>query len=167
MSAKPCPFCGLIDDHTDDCYFTLKLTGATIGQLQEAWDRRAAPDRRPMPPEMKAAIEEAHKTDATSAVTTSSGAVFINYGHDYGDNAHLECTACGGSGHIEDQKQRAAPVSGEPFAWMKPNEIEGLLKAASQDGETRHYGRIYARQYDPDMVPVSGPLASTVDPGNV
>lgn len=37
---KPCPFCGLVDDHDDKCYFTLKLAGAMSGDLQRAWDRR-------------------------------------------------------------------------------------------------------------------------------
>lgn len=72
---------------------------------------RAARPKREMPPEMKAAIKEAHKTGATSALLPNGSAVFINYGHDYGDNDHLCCTACGGSGHIEDQQARAATVA--------------------------------------------------------
>ena len=72
---------------------------------------RAARPKREMSPEMRAAIEEAHKTGATSALLPNGSPVFINYGHDYGDNDHLCCTACGGSGHIEDQKARAATVA--------------------------------------------------------
>ncbi|MEW6022817.1 MAG: hypothetical protein AB1807_11825 [Pseudomonadota bacterium] len=60
----------------------------------------------------------------------------------------MPCPKCAASG---------ATASGDelPVAWMKPDEIDGLLKAASEDVPTRHYGRIYARQYDADMVPVS------------
>jgi len=52
----------------------------------------------------------------------------------------------------------AAPAPTAPFAWMKSNEINGLLdavdKATHQGEPVRQYGRIYARQYDADMVPV-------------
>lgn len=58
-------------------------------------------------PALKAALEEATKTGATSVMLPGGESVFINRGHDYGDNAHLECTACGGSGHIDDQQQIA------------------------------------------------------------
>jgi hypothetical protein len=50
-----------------------------------------------------------------------------------------------------------APVSaqqGAAVAWMKPDEITGLLGHAKRSGENRYYGRVYAQQYDPDMVPV-------------
>lgn len=40
MTNKPCPFCGLVDDHSDDCYFTVKAAGAMISELQAAWNRR-------------------------------------------------------------------------------------------------------------------------------
>lgn len=53
----------------------------------------------------------------------------------------------------------------EPIAWMMPDEIAELLKAASVDGPTRYYGRIYARQYDSDMVPVcAAPFESAAAP---
>lgn len=86
-------------------YLTPRNTLALIAQA------RAAQPKREMPSEMKAAIEEAHNTGATSALLPNGSTVFINYGHDYGDNSHLECTACGGSGHIEDQRARAATVA--------------------------------------------------------
>lgn len=57
-----------------------------------------------MSPELKAAIEEAHKTRATGALLPDGSAVFINYGDQPEDTAHLCCTACGGSGHIDDQR---------------------------------------------------------------
>jgi hypothetical protein len=37
---KICPFCGLVDDHADNCYFTLKAAGAMRGELEAAWNRR-------------------------------------------------------------------------------------------------------------------------------
>lgn len=45
---------------------------------------------------------------------------------------------------------------GAVIAWMRPDEIEGLLAAAQSESATRQYGRVYAKQYDPDMVPVCG-----------
>lgn len=78
--------------------------------LYDGWQARSALASRPcikLDPELKAALEEAAKTGATSALLPGGGAVFINRGHDYGDNANLECTACGGSGHIDDQRKIA------------------------------------------------------------
>lgn len=40
---KACPFCGLLDDHTDTCYLTLKAAGAMSGEQLAAWNRRPAP----------------------------------------------------------------------------------------------------------------------------
>lgn len=87
--------------------FMDEATPAVVLALIDRIARAEAP-KRPMSPEIKVAIEHAHKTGATSAVAATGEAVFINYGHDLGDNAHLECTACGGSGHIEDQKAISA-----------------------------------------------------------
>lgn len=81
---------------------------AQVRQAQR--DAVAADRRRPkreMPPEMKAAIEEAHKTRSTGAMLPDGSAVFINYGDQPEDMSHLDCTACGGSGHIDDQRQIA------------------------------------------------------------
>ncbi len=86
-------------------------------------DRAQRRPRVQISPEMKAAIDKAHETGSTIA-ETPHGIAFINYGHDYGDNAHLECTACGGSGHIEDQRTIAAAdraQQGEPVAVKKIN----------------------------------------------
>lgn len=103
-----------------------------------AADRRRS--KREMPPELKAAIEEAHKTRATGALLPDGSAVFINYGHDYGDNAHLECTACGGSGHIDDQRLitgRYGEGSSQPDGWIAPAYITGeLTSVAFRDFET-------------------------------
>ena len=70
-------------------------------------------------PEMKAALDKAAETGALAA-ETPDGIAFINRGHDYGDNAHLECTACGGSGHIEDQRAIAQQAEAAPVANVWP-----------------------------------------------
>lgn len=44
--------------------------------------------------------------------------------------------------------------SGAVIAWMRPGEIDGLLESAKSESATRQYGRVYAKQYSPDMVPV-------------
>ena len=44
---------------------------------------------------------------------------------------------------------------GAPFAWAKPDEIAGLREYQKKnDHAVRGYGRIYAEQYEPDMVRV-------------
>jgi hypothetical protein len=72
----------------------------TIGTPAEV---RALLPKPEFPPELKAALDEAAKTRATGAVLPDGSAVFINYGHQPEDTEHLNCTACGGSGHIDDQ----------------------------------------------------------------
>jgi hypothetical protein len=72
----------------------------TIGTSAEV---RALLPKPEFPPELKAALEEAVKTRATGAVLPDGSAVFINYGDQPEDTEHLNCTACGGSGHIDDQ----------------------------------------------------------------
>lgn len=57
---------------------------------------------------------------------------------------------------------QGASANATSVAWMKPDEITGLLAAAREDVPTRHYGRVYAKQYDADMVPVCAAPA----PGN-
>ena len=74
---------------------------------------RALLPKRELPPELKAAIEEAEKTRAPGAVLPDGSAVFINYGDQPEDMAHLDCTACGGSGHIDDQTRAARDVLAE------------------------------------------------------
>ena len=74
---------------------------------------RALLPKRELPPELKAAIEEAAKTRAPGAVLPDGSAVFINYGDQPEDMAHLDCTACGGSGHIDDQTRAARDVLAE------------------------------------------------------
>lgn len=67
-------------------------------------------ERRPrvkLDPELKAALEEAAKTRSTVALLPDGEPVFINYGDQPEDTAHLCCTACGGSGHIDDMRPAA------------------------------------------------------------
>lgn len=111
-----------------------------------AASRRA---KRPMPPELQAAIAEAHKTGATSALASTGESVFINYGHDLGDNAHLECTACGGSGHIEDQQASAttAPASAGQAAQALPESLKGMavsvdVSTCDEDGGNRIFAEL-------------------------
>lgn len=110
----------------------------------------ASRPRVKMDPALKAALEEAAKTGATSAALPDGGAVFINRGHDYGDNAHLECTACGGSGHIDDQRQRALA--------SRPAEVddEGLPPLPKKRG-TIYQGNYWTDRDEAD--PPSVPLA--------
>jgi hypothetical protein len=72
---------------------------------------RELAERRPrvaLDPELKAALEEAAKTRSTVALLPDGEPVFINYGDQPEDTADLSCTACGGSGHIDDQRNIAS-----------------------------------------------------------
>jgi hypothetical protein len=96
--------------------FTTAFDPAAVLELIAEVERlRAARGKREIPPEMKAAIDEAHKTGKTAALLPNGSAVFINYGDQPEDTSDLCCTACGGSGHIDDQKgiaSRVAPAAG-------------------------------------------------------
>ncbi|SDC70806.1 hypothetical protein SAMN05428966_102160 [Massilia sp. PDC64] len=83
---------------------------------------RALLPKRELPPELKAAIDEAAKTRAPGALLPDGSAVFINYGDQPEDTAHLDCTACGGSGHIDDQTRAARDVLAER---RRQIEVEG------------------------------------------
>jgi DNA polymerase III epsilon subunit-like protein len=76
---------------------------------------RARVKRSELPPEAKIALEEAAATRATAAVLPNGSALFINYGDQPENTAHLSCTACGGSGHIDDQLTRQGQAG--RFAW--------------------------------------------------
>jgi len=110
------------------CEHTGQRVNLDLAQLdQYIAFARAANALRPrtkLDPALKEALDEAAKTGATSAMLPSGEAVFINRGHDYGDNAHLECTACGGSGHIDDQRaalaSRPAEVDDEGLPPLPP-----------------------------------------------
>jgi hypothetical protein len=65
---------------------------------------RALLPKPELAPELKAALGEAAKIRAAGAVLPDGSAVFINYGDQPEDTEHLNCTACGGSGHIDDQR---------------------------------------------------------------
>lgn len=85
-----------------------------------------------MPPELKAAIEEAAKTRAPGAVLPDGSAVFINHGHQPEDTAHLDCTACGGSGHIDEQTRATRDVLAER---RRQVEAEGMT---NEDDDLYH-----------------------------
>lgn len=55
---------------------------------------------------------------------------------------------------IAETADQTAEADVEPIAWMRPDEIKGLKEAAGKQSEERFYGRIYARKYQDDMVPV-------------
>jgi hypothetical protein len=128
---------------------------ALIAQARAAKPADAVQPKREMPSEMKAAIEEAHKTGATGALLPDGSAVFINYGHDYGDNDHLCCTSCRGSGHIEDQQARAslAPVSAQqdtPASIISESVLHAMYKAFQRgDSVERAHAAVMA------LLPVS------------
>lgn len=68
----------------------------------------ARPVRKPLTelsPEIKAALDAAEKTGAVHAELPNGAIMFINRGHDYGDDADLNCPHCGGSGHKGDVAQ--------------------------------------------------------------
>lgn len=103
------PRVGMID-FVDEFARVTHKDGWTADQMRQyardaiAADRRARRPRVDLDPHLKAALEEAAKTRSTGALLPDGSAVFINYGHQPEDTAHLECTACGGSGHIDDQR---------------------------------------------------------------
>ena len=105
-----------VPDRWKDCASPVGAVQSYIAELEAEVERlRAARGKREIPPEMKAAIDEAHKTGMTAALLPNGSAVFINNGDQPEDTSHLCCTACGGSGHIDDQKdiaRRAAPAAG-------------------------------------------------------
>jgi hypothetical protein len=75
-----------------------------IQQTAIMFERRRATKRRTLPPEVKVALDEAIKDRSTVAALEDGTAIFINYGDQPEDTASLSCTACGGSGHIDDQR---------------------------------------------------------------
>lgn len=68
----------------------------------------AAPKPRPwnLTEEARAAISAAAERRETVAELAGGGVVFLNYG-DEPDYTHLDCSACGGSGHVGDTREGA------------------------------------------------------------
>src|SRR5690606_333611 len=67
------------------------------------------PPRWSPSPEDLAAIRAAHEQRAPVAEMSDGAAAFLNYGEaDSADYAHLDCPACGGSGHVGDTRAGAA-----------------------------------------------------------
>lgn len=141
-------------DHKDLCEHTrIRLIAAAVGLQQCAktasnivpipgGDRviaigtpaqvRALLPKPEMPPELKAAIEEAAKTRAPGAVLPDGSAVFINYGDQPEDTTDISCTACGGSGHVDDQSRAARDVLAER---RRQVDVEGMTNG----GDDRYY----------------------------
>jgi len=74
---------------------------------------KAAPSQKPPrwspSPEDLAAIRAAHEQRAPVAEMSDGAVAFLNYGEaDSADYAHLDCPACGGSGHVGDTRAGAA-----------------------------------------------------------
>jgi hypothetical protein len=109
---------------------------------------RELAERRPrvaLDPELKAALEEAAKTRSTVALLPDGEPVFINYGDQPEDTSDLCCTACGGSGHIDDQKgiaSRVAPAAGteKDAEWISVN--DRLPPAGARVLVSRYAGRV-------------------------
>jgi len=104
---RSCPFCGLVDDHTDNCYFTLKLEGATIGVIQAAWNRRA-PVSTPQQSAQRASVD----TEEFRELLTAFGHNWTN-----GDEAqrasrealiaHINAWGSAGSGATQSPAEKA------------------------------------------------------------
>lgn len=79
----------------------------------KAWKARAALASAPKPtpwnpsPEDLAAIRAAQERRAVVAEMPGGGIAFLNYGEADADYAHLDCPACGGSGHVGDTRAGA------------------------------------------------------------
>jgi hypothetical protein len=100
---------------------------------------------------VQAAWAEATRRAALGAKAEAPAVVFTNDGAQPEDTAHLDCTACGGSGHVDDQRraqQAAAPdamisfrkwhdVVGDQdceYTWMQAWTAAQLSMSASAPG---------------------------------
>jgi hypothetical protein len=70
----------------------------------------------PIDPELKAALEKAAQTGET-IIEHAGKLVFINRGEQPEDTAHLDCPACGGSGHKDDARITAEDI--KFLTWTK------------------------------------------------
>jgi hypothetical protein len=94
-------------------------------------------------------------------IVTDSGAATLRNGDELKFNLTDLTLLANRAAHLTQSSSAAGAGSeqAEPVAWMKPNEITGLIAAAKVHGPAklvpvRNYGRVYDRQYDADMVPV-------------
>jgi hypothetical protein len=126
---------GDYENYAADCDYIAASNPAAVLELIAEVERLRAlvPVKRELSPEIKAALEEAAKTRATGALLPDGSAIFINYGNQPEDTSDLCCTACGGSGHIDDQKDiasRAAPAAGT----VEKDTTYYVLKSIIEDG---------------------------------
>lgn len=120
---------------------------------------RALLAKKAIPPELQAAIAEAAQTRATGAVLPDGSAVFINYGDQPEDTEHLNCTACAGSGHIDDQSRAARDVLAER---RRQVEVEGWSTERDDryiDCELARAAATYALCEKPEQLQVCGAFA--------
>lgn len=79
-----------------------------IDRAMEAAEPKVKPARWIPSPEDLAAIRAAHEQRAPVAEMSDGAVAFLNYGEaDSADCAHLDCPACGGSGHVGDTRAGA------------------------------------------------------------
>lgn len=79
-----------------------------IDRAMEAAEPKVKPTRWAPSPEDLAAIRAAQEQRATVAEMPGGDIAFLNYGEaDSADYAHLDCPACGGSGHVGDTRAGA------------------------------------------------------------
>ena len=79
-----------------------------IDRAMEAAEPKVKPTRWTPYPEELAAIRAAQEQHAPAAEMPGGAVAFLNYGEaDSADYAHLDCPACGGSGHVGDTRAGA------------------------------------------------------------
>lgn len=111
----------------------------------------AKKDKIELDPSLKEALQQAAETRSTAAITDDGRAIFINYGEQPEDTTHLNCPACGGSGHIGDVEfdvggnpkfaptvleNAAAQTLNGTLAWLDsdrkapfPDEVDSMIRA--------------------------------------
>lgn len=137
-----------------------------IALARRAQPRAELAERKPrvkLDPEVMAALEEAAKTRSTVALLPDGEPVFINYGDQPEDNADLCCTACGGSGHIEDQLAQQTTLAEDVAALFSacgfeirstdPAEKHPFAVCGSLDAAGLVVEKLLVGQNDPDSVP--------------
>lgn len=144
----PCPFCGS-DQVTaykmmPGRHYCICSACEADGPIKEteaqavlAWNLRA-PTRTRIPDDALQAILEAARTRATVALLDDGAAMFINYGDQPEDTAHLECPACSGSGHIDDANLPRFPELTE----AQQDAIKEVV--ATELGTTYDCGRVWS-----------------------
>lgn len=105
-----------------------------------AADRLARRPRVTPDPALTATLDEAAKTRSTVALLPDGEPVFINYGDQPEDTTDLCCTACGGSGHIDDQRdiESRASIDGQLTEAPSAVKQDAQLARQSQAIDERH-----------------------------